>query len=174
MCSVRARPWATKYNIEVGLALGVVLTQVACRGFFQPGLLYISKARPASLPGSTSVVFLPLLLQVQQRDPCSVLRNSRNCWHSQPLEHETSANTGPKQVLSFCLKENLLLKTLSLLLSKDYWLFVLGLFWVFFPPDAEKKQGANFQSVSASALLKQQKQKLLEARKKRSEEIQRR
>ncbi|XP_072714108.1 protein MCM10 homolog isoform X1 [Ciconia boyciana] len=40
--------------------------------------------------------------------------------------------------------------------------------------DAEKKQGANFQSVSASALLKQQKQKLLEARKKRSEEIQRR
>ncbi|XP_051484872.1 protein MCM10 homolog isoform X2 [Apus apus] len=40
--------------------------------------------------------------------------------------------------------------------------------------DAEKKHGANFQSVSASALLKQQKQKLLEARKKRSEEIQRR
>nr|XP_010305914.1 PREDICTED: protein MCM10 homolog [Balearica regulorum gibbericeps] len=40
--------------------------------------------------------------------------------------------------------------------------------------DAEKKQGPNFQSVSASALLKQQKQKLLEARKKRSEEIQRR
>ncbi|XP_064299361.1 protein MCM10 homolog isoform X2 [Phalacrocorax carbo] len=40
--------------------------------------------------------------------------------------------------------------------------------------DAEKKQGAKFQSVSASALLKQQKQKLLEARKKRSEEIQRR
>ncbi|KAM8820160.1 protein MCM10 homolog [Eudromia elegans] len=40
--------------------------------------------------------------------------------------------------------------------------------------DAEAKQGANFQSVSASALLKQQKQKLLEARKKRSEEIQRR
>ncbi|KFQ67853.1 Protein MCM10, partial [Phaethon lepturus] len=40
--------------------------------------------------------------------------------------------------------------------------------------DVEKKQGANFQSVSASALLKQQKQKLLEARKKRSEEIQRR
>ncbi|KFP82760.1 Protein MCM10, partial [Acanthisitta chloris] len=40
--------------------------------------------------------------------------------------------------------------------------------------DAEKKQGANFQSISASALLKQQKQKLLEARKKRSEEIQRR
>uniref|UniRef100_A0A8C0C093 Protein MCM10 homolog n=1 Tax=Buteo japonicus TaxID=224669 RepID=A0A8C0C093_9AVES len=34
-------------------------------------------------------------------------------------------------------------------------------------------QGANFQSISASALLKQQKQKLLEARKKRSEEIQR-
>ncbi|KFQ37482.1 Protein MCM10, partial [Mesitornis unicolor] len=40
--------------------------------------------------------------------------------------------------------------------------------------DAEKKQEANFQSISASALLKQQKQKLLEARKKRSEEIQRR
>ncbi|XP_061845376.1 protein MCM10 homolog isoform X2 [Colius striatus] len=40
--------------------------------------------------------------------------------------------------------------------------------------DAEKKQGASFQSVSASALLKQQKQKLLEARRKRSEEIQRR
>ncbi|KAM6416422.1 protein MCM10 homolog [Pluvialis apricaria] len=40
--------------------------------------------------------------------------------------------------------------------------------------DAEKKQAANFQSVSASALLKQQKQKMLEARKKRSEEIQRR
>ncbi|XP_026723721.1 protein MCM10 homolog [Athene cunicularia] len=40
--------------------------------------------------------------------------------------------------------------------------------------DAEKKQGANFQSISASALLKQQKQKLLEARKKRSEEIQKR
>ncbi|XP_062435063.1 protein MCM10 homolog [Rhea pennata] len=40
--------------------------------------------------------------------------------------------------------------------------------------DAEKKQGANFQSISASALLRQQKQKLLEARKKRSEEIQRR
>ncbi|XP_048157478.1 protein MCM10 homolog [Corvus hawaiiensis] len=40
--------------------------------------------------------------------------------------------------------------------------------------DTEKKQGANFQSISASALLKQQKQKLLEARKKRSEEIQRR
>ncbi|XP_074725417.1 protein MCM10 homolog [Strix uralensis] len=40
--------------------------------------------------------------------------------------------------------------------------------------DAEKKQGGNFQSISASALLKQQKQKLLEARKKRSEEIQRR
>ncbi|XP_040450023.1 protein MCM10 homolog isoform X1 [Falco naumanni] len=39
---------------------------------------------------------------------------------------------------------------------------------------AEKKQGASFQSISASALLKQQKQKLLEARKKRSEEIQRR
>uniref|UniRef100_A0A8B9MS26 Protein MCM10 homolog n=1 Tax=Accipiter nisus TaxID=211598 RepID=A0A8B9MS26_9AVES len=39
--------------------------------------------------------------------------------------------------------------------------------------DAGKKQGANFQSISASALLKQQKQKLLEARKKRSEEIQR-
>uniref|UniRef100_A0A8D2MYW8 Protein MCM10 homolog n=1 Tax=Zonotrichia albicollis TaxID=44394 RepID=A0A8D2MYW8_ZONAL len=35
------------------------------------------------------------------------------------------------------------------------------------------KQGADFQSISASALLKQQKQKLLEARKKRSEEIQR-
>lgn len=51
--------------------------------------------------------------------------------------------------------------------------FYFGLVWVFFP-DAEKKQGANFQSVSASALLKQQKQKLLEARKKRSEEIQRR
>ncbi|KFP69010.1 Protein MCM10, partial [Cariama cristata] len=33
--------------------------------------------------------------------------------------------------------------------------------------DAEKNQGASFQSVSASALLKQQKQKLLEARKKR-------
>ncbi|KFR17826.1 Protein MCM10, partial [Opisthocomus hoazin] len=40
--------------------------------------------------------------------------------------------------------------------------------------DTEKKQGASFQSVSASALLKQQKQKLLEARKKRAEEIQRR
>ncbi|XP_063998703.1 protein MCM10 homolog isoform X2 [Pogoniulus pusillus] len=40
--------------------------------------------------------------------------------------------------------------------------------------DAEKKQEASFQSISASALLKQQKQKLLEARKKRSEEIQRR
>ncbi|KFP89106.1 Protein MCM10, partial [Apaloderma vittatum] len=40
--------------------------------------------------------------------------------------------------------------------------------------DAEKRQGADFQSISASALLKQQKQKLLEARKKRSEEIQRR
>nr|XP_009488290.1 PREDICTED: protein MCM10 homolog [Pelecanus crispus] len=40
--------------------------------------------------------------------------------------------------------------------------------------DAEKKQGTNFHSISASALLKQQKQKLLEARKKRSEEIQRR
>ncbi|XP_005510362.2 protein MCM10 homolog isoform X1 [Columba livia] len=40
--------------------------------------------------------------------------------------------------------------------------------------DVEKKQEASFQSVSASALLKQQKQKLLEARKKRSEEIQRR
>lgn len=48
-----------------------------------------------------------------------------------------------------------------------------GLAW-FFSPDAENKQGANFQSVSASALLKQQKQKLLEARRKRSEEIQRR
>uniref|UniRef100_A0A8B9QPN6 Protein MCM10 homolog n=1 Tax=Anas platyrhynchos TaxID=8839 RepID=A0A8B9QPN6_ANAPL len=35
-------------------------------------------------------------------------------------------------------------------------------------------QGGTFQSLSASALLKQQKQKLLEARKKRSEEIQRR
>ncbi|XP_009706567.1 PREDICTED: protein MCM10 homolog [Cariama cristata] len=34
--------------------------------------------------------------------------------------------------------------------------------------DAEKNQGASFQSVSASALLKQQKQKLLEARKKRN------
>lgn len=40
--------------------------------------------------------------------------------------------------------------------------------------DAENKQGGSFQSLSASALLKQQKQKLLEARKKRSEEIQRR
>ncbi|XP_021240070.1 protein MCM10 homolog isoform X1 [Numida meleagris] len=40
--------------------------------------------------------------------------------------------------------------------------------------DAEKKQDAGFQSISASALLRQQKQKLLEARKKRSEEIQRR
>uniref|UniRef100_A0A8C3B6E8 Protein MCM10 homolog n=1 Tax=Cairina moschata TaxID=8855 RepID=A0A8C3B6E8_CAIMO len=40
--------------------------------------------------------------------------------------------------------------------------------------DAENKQGGTFQSLSASALLKQQKQKLLEARKKRSEEIQRR
>ncbi|KFW08074.1 Protein MCM10, partial [Eurypyga helias] len=49
-----------------------------------------------------------------------------------------------------------------------------GAFVLFFFPDAEKKQGANFQSVSASALIKQQKQKLLEARKKRSEEIQRR
>ncbi|XP_010020551.1 PREDICTED: protein MCM10 homolog [Nestor notabilis] len=40
--------------------------------------------------------------------------------------------------------------------------------------DVEKKQEPNIQPVSASALLKQQKQKLLEARKKRSEEIQRR
>uniref|UniRef100_A0A8C9ESE3 Replication factor Mcm10 C-terminal domain-containing protein n=1 Tax=Pavo cristatus TaxID=9049 RepID=A0A8C9ESE3_PAVCR len=39
---------------------------------------------------------------------------------------------------------------------------------------AGKKQETGFQSISASALLKQQKQKLLEARKKRSEEIQRR
>lgn len=149
-----------------------MLTQVACSSFFQPRLLYISKVRPASLLGSKSVVFLPLLLQVQQRDPCNVLRNSRNCWHSQLLEHEISVNTGPKQVLSFCLKENQnpLLKTLDFLLSKQR-LFIL--FWFFFP-DAGKKQGANFQSISASALLKQQKQKLLEARKKRSEEIQRR
>uniref|UniRef100_A0A8C9ETW8 Replication factor Mcm10 C-terminal domain-containing protein n=1 Tax=Pavo cristatus TaxID=9049 RepID=A0A8C9ETW8_PAVCR len=36
------------------------------------------------------------------------------------------------------------------------------------------KAETGFQSISASALLKQQKQKLLEARKKRSEEIQRR
>ncbi|KAM9029088.1 protein MCM10 homolog isoform 1-T1 [Ara ararauna] len=40
--------------------------------------------------------------------------------------------------------------------------------------DVEKKQEPSIQPVSASALLKQQKQKLLEARKKRSEEIQRR
>nr|XP_014425964.1 protein MCM10 homolog isoform X2 [Pelodiscus sinensis] len=36
------------------------------------------------------------------------------------------------------------------------------------------KQGPAFQSISASALLKQQKQQMLEARKKRSEDIQRR
>ncbi|XP_074863402.1 protein MCM10 homolog [Carettochelys insculpta] len=40
--------------------------------------------------------------------------------------------------------------------------------------DAGGKPGPAFQSISASALLKQQKQKLLEARKKRSEDIQRR
>ncbi|XP_062487890.1 protein MCM10 homolog [Pezoporus occidentalis] len=40
--------------------------------------------------------------------------------------------------------------------------------------DVEKKQEPSIQPVSASALLKQQKQKLLEARRKRSEEIQRR
>lgn len=108
MCSVRTRPWATKYNVEAGLAF-----RIPNRDFFQPWLLCIFKARPASLPGSTSVVFLPLLLQVQQRDPCSVLRSSRNCWHSQLLEHETSANTGPKQVFSFCLKKSPLLGTLS-------------------------------------------------------------
>uniref|UniRef100_A0A8D0HII0 Protein MCM10 homolog n=1 Tax=Sphenodon punctatus TaxID=8508 RepID=A0A8D0HII0_SPHPU len=38
---------------------------------------------------------------------------------------------------------------------------------------AEEKQGPAFQSISASALIKQQKQQILEARKKRSEEIQR-
>uniref|UniRef100_A0A8C0J4E9 Protein MCM10 homolog n=1 Tax=Chelonoidis abingdonii TaxID=106734 RepID=A0A8C0J4E9_CHEAB len=40
--------------------------------------------------------------------------------------------------------------------------------------DAAGKQGSAFQSISASALLKQQKQQMLEARKKRSEDIQRR
>ncbi|XP_038273857.1 protein MCM10 homolog [Dermochelys coriacea] len=40
--------------------------------------------------------------------------------------------------------------------------------------DAQGKQGSAFQSISASALLKQQKQQMLEARKKRSEDIQRR
>ncbi|CAM4483080.1 protein MCM10 homolog [Caretta caretta] len=40
--------------------------------------------------------------------------------------------------------------------------------------DARGKQGSAFQSISASALLKQQKQQMLEARKKRSEDIQRR
>lgn len=48
--------------------------------------------------------------------------------------------------------------------------FYFGL--VYFP-DVEKQE-PSIQPVSASALLKQQKQKLLEARKKRSEEIQRR
>uniref|UniRef100_A0A8C3TCI4 Protein MCM10 homolog n=1 Tax=Chelydra serpentina TaxID=8475 RepID=A0A8C3TCI4_CHESE len=39
--------------------------------------------------------------------------------------------------------------------------------------DAAGKQGSAFQSISASALLKQQKQQMLEARKRRSEDIQR-
>lgn len=61
---------------------------------------------------------------MQQRDPCSVLKNSGNCWHSQLLEHETSANTGLKQVLSFCLKEDLLYH----LLNKVAFYFALFFF----------------------------------------------
>ncbi|XP_060634214.2 protein MCM10 homolog [Anolis sagrei] len=41
-------------------------------------------------------------------------------------------------------------------------------------PDSSGKQSPTFHSISASALLKQQKQQMLEARKRRSEEIQRR
>ncbi|XP_063301523.1 protein MCM10 homolog [Pelobates fuscus] len=42
------------------------------------------------------------------------------------------------------------------------------------PSQGNTKQGSSFQSISASALLKQQKQQLLEARKKKAEEIQKR
>ncbi|CAH2275624.1 MCM10 homolog [Pelobates cultripes] len=42
------------------------------------------------------------------------------------------------------------------------------------PSKGNTKQGSSFQSISASALLKQQKQQLLEARKKKAEEIQKR
>ncbi|XP_042325569.1 protein MCM10 homolog, partial [Sceloporus undulatus] len=41
-------------------------------------------------------------------------------------------------------------------------------------PGSSGKQSAAFQSISASALLKQQKQQMLEARKRKSEELQRR
>lgn len=159
--------WATRYNVEVNPALGGVLEQVTCRGYFQP-----SKARPASLSGSKSLIFMLLPLQVQQRGPCRVLRSSKNCWHSQPLEHETSASTGPKQVCPCAWRKT---HSWELLAPSRQTLVCCFFFFSFlFLPDAENKQGGTFQSLSASALLKQQKQKLLEARKKRSEEIQRR
>lgn len=138
---------------------------MTCRGYFQP-----SEARSASLSGSKSLIFMPLPLQVQQRGPCRVLRSSKNCWHSQPLEHETSASTGPKQVC-LCAWRKTHSREHS---SPSEQTLVLFFFSFLFLPDAENKQGGTFQSLSASALLKQQKQKLLEARKKRSEEIQRR
>jgi len=139
-----------------------VLDQVTYKSYFQPRLLYIFKARCASLPGSNYLGCTPLPPQVQQRDLCHVLRNSKNCWHSQPLEHETSASIGPKQVCPCACKHS------------SFWANGGGVLHCFVFTDAGKKQETGFQSISASALLKQQKQKLLEARKKRSEEIQRR
>lgn len=102
-------PWATKYKCKgwscferwSGDLQGLLSTKT---------ILHLKSQ--ASFPSSLQIYCISASSTlVQQRDPCSVLKNSRNCWHSQLLEHEISANIGPKQVLSFCLKKDPLLKS---------------------------------------------------------------
>lgn len=158
------RPWATKYNVNVGLALRS--GQVTFKGFFQPTQLYISKGL---LPFLTSnlLYFCPFHSGATKR-PMQCSEEFRELLAQPTFGARNLCKHWTKTGIVFLPEGR---PTSKITLNKVAFYF--GFFFPFFP-DAEKKQGANFQSISASALLKQQKQKLLEARKKRSEEIQRR
>lgn len=120
------RPWATKCNVKVGLALRSC--QVTFQGFFQPTQFYISKARPASLPHFKSIVFLPLPLRCSKETHAVFWRiqgtaDTANFWSTKSLQTLDQNRYCP------FWKKDPLIKSLYLLLNKVAFYFSLFLFF---------------------------------------------
>lgn len=118
------RPWATKYNVKVGLALRS--GQVTFKGFFQPRQLYISKGL---LPFLTSnlLYFCPFHSGAAKR-PMQCSEEFRELLAQPTFGARNLCKHWTKTGIVFLPEEDPLLKSLEVCLNKVAFNFVFFFF----------------------------------------------